>query len=98
MKRLRLDDAARADLLHEVRYLESARRGIGRKFHEAVEDAFARIRRNPMAGPEVEEGCRRVRVDAFKFSVVYREEETEIIVFVIRADHRIPGYWRSRTR
>ena len=50
MKPLRLDDAARDELLHEVRFLEAARRGSGRKFREAVAQAFERIRRNPHVG------------------------------------------------
>jgi plasmid stabilization system protein ParE len=96
VKPLRLDSAAREELLHEVRYYEAARPGSGRKFREAVDAAFDLIRRTPTAGrPEVED-CRRWRVKGFPFSIVYREQHEEIVVFAIKADAREPGYWQSR--
>ena len=36
MKRLRLDSAARAELLHEIKYYETTRTGTGVKFREGV--------------------------------------------------------------
>ena len=98
MKSLRVDSAARAELLHESQYLERARPGYGKKFVAEVKSIFAQIRRNPQAGKPDEEGCRRLRVTGFSFSVVFREEPNEIVVYVIRPDQRQPGYWHSRVR
>lgn len=98
MKQLRVDDAARAELLHESQYLETARRGHGKLFVKEVKAIFAQIKRNPTAGKPDEEGCRRLRVTGFSFSVVFREEQREVVVYAIRADQRQPGYWRSRTQ
>lgn len=98
MKRLRLDSAARAELLHETRYYESVRSDTGRKFRLAVNDAFTGIKANPKAGKPDEEGCRRMRIKGFPFSVVFREEAAEIVVYAVRADAREPGYWLARAR
>ena len=98
MKPLRVDDAARAELLHESQYLERARQGYGKKFVAEIKAIFAQIRRNPEAGKPDEEGCRRLRVTGFSFAVVFREESIEVVVYAIRPDHRQPGYWHSRTR
>ncbi len=98
MKPLRVDSAARAELLHEAQYLEQARKGYGKKFVAEVKSIFAQIKRNPDAGKPDEEGCRRLRVAGFSFSVVFREEATETVVYVIRPDQRQPGYWHGRTR
>jgi plasmid stabilization system protein ParE len=98
LKALRLDSAARAELLHETRYYEATRPGTGRRFREAVDAAFGRIKRAPTAGRPDEEGCRRMRVVGFPFSTVYREEKTEIVVYAIRPDAREPGYWQPRAR
>lgn len=68
MTRLRLDSAARAELLHEIRYYEATRRGTGRRFREAVAAVFDRIKTSPEAGKPDEEGCRRMRVAGFPFS------------------------------
>lgn len=98
MTRLRLDAAARAELLHETQYYEATRPGTGRKFREAADDAFGRIKRTPKAGKPDEDRCRRVRISGFPFSVVYREERVEIVVYAVRPDAREPGYWMSRSR
>lgn len=98
MKQLRLDSAARAEFLHETKYYETTRPGTGRKFRKAVNDAFGRIARNTQAGKPDEDNCRRMRIDGFPFSAVYREEESEIVVYAIRPDVRKPGYWRARAK
>ena len=96
MKALRVDSAARAELLHESKYLEQARPGYGKKFVAEVKSIFAQIKRNPEAGKSDEEGCRRLRVTGFSFSVVFREERSEVVVYTIRPDQRQPGYWHGR--
>ena len=98
MKRLRIDDAARQELLHEAAYYEATRKGLGKRFADVVADAFNRIRSEPGSGKSDEEGCRRHRVKGFPFSVVFREEPNEIVVYAIRPDAREPGYWRARTK
>jgi len=98
VKPLRLVAEARAEFLHETRYYEATRAGRGRRFRESVAAAFERIANQPLTGAPDEAGCRRQRVKGFPFSVVYREEAAEIVVYAIRPDARKPGYWRSRTR
>ena len=98
MKRLRLDSAAKAELLHETKYYEETRPGRGRNFREVVAEVFGQIKRNAKAGKPDEEGCRRLRTKGFPFSVVWREEEAEIVVYAIRPDSREPGYWQSRVQ
>jgi toxin ParE1/3/4 len=82
--------------LHEVRYYETVRTGTGRKFREAVDVAFEKIRRAPETGNAEELGCRRVRVKGFPFAIVFREQAQEIVVFAVRNDARRPGYWLER--
>ena len=96
MKALRVDSAARAELLHESQYLERSRLGYGKKFVAEIKSIFGQIRRNPEAGKPDEEGCRRLRVTGFSFSVVFREESSEVVVYAIRPDQRQPGYWHKR--
>ena len=98
MKRLRLDSAARKELLHEVRYYETVRAGTGQKFREAVDVAFDKIRRSPQTGRPEDLDCRRIRVKGFPFAVVFREHPDEIVVFAVRNDARRPDYWLQRVK
>lgn len=88
MKKLRFDAAARAELLHETRFYGATRPGTGIKFHSAVQAALERIRHDAAAGKADEGGCRRMRVKGFPFSLVYREEPDDVVVY---ASDRMPG-------
>ena len=96
MKVLRLDSAARAELLHEVKYYEVAKRGLGRRFYESVQEGFTRVRMHPKSGSPFEAGTRQVRVNGFPFSLIYMEEEKGIVIFAVSHDKRAPGYWLDR--
>lgn len=85
-------------MLHEIRYYETVRAGTGRKFREAVDLAFGRIRQSPQTGKPEDLDCRRVRVKGFPFAIVFREHPEEIVVFAVRNDARRPGYWLGRVK
>jgi hypothetical protein len=98
VKRLRFDAAARAELLHETRFYGATRPGTGVRFQSAVQLALDRIKRSAATGKADEAGCRRMRVKGFPFSLVYREEAEEIVIYAVRPDARDPGYWLQRVR
>ena len=97
MKKLRVREEARAELLHETQYYESKREGTGKRFRESVNASFALITRFPSGGAPGPEGTRKTKVKGFPFTVVYREEEGQVVVFAIAPDSQQPGYWLLRT-
>ena len=97
MKRLRIREEARNELLHETQYYESRREGTGRRFRQAVDASLDLIQRFPAAGALSAAGTRRTKVKGFPFTVVYRDEENAVVVFAIAPDRQQPGYWLSRT-
>lgn len=96
MKRLLIREEARAELLHEAKYYESQREGTGRRLREAVKESFALILRFPAGGAPGPAGTRKTKVKGFPFTVVYRDEASQIIVFAIAPDKQQPGYWLPR--
>ena len=96
MKRLRLREEARSELLHETKYYEEKRVGTGKRFREAVNASFALILRFSSGGAPGPAGTRKTKVRGFPFTVVYREEESQIVVFAIAPDRQQPGYWLPR--
>ena len=96
MKKLRIREEARAELLHETRYYEGKRKGYGRRFREAVSASFDLIARFPRGGAPGPANTRKTKVKGFPFTVVYREEESQIVVFAIAPDRQQPGYWFPR--
>lgn len=98
MKRLRLRGEARQEFLNEVRYYEDKRSGTGMRFRVAVNAAFDLIRSFPTGGAPGPAGTRRTKVKGFPFTVVYRDEPDELVVFAVAPDRQQPGYWLARLR
>ena len=95
---IRLREEARAELLHEVRYYESVRKGQGKLFREAVNATALLIRRFATAGTLGPAGTKKAKVKGFPFTVVYRNEADAVVVFAIAADSKQEGYWLPRTQ
>jgi plasmid stabilization system protein ParE len=70
--------------------------GLGARFASAVEKAAARVVAFPEAGSPSVSNTRRVFTKGFPFSIIYRPQKEEIIVFAIAHHAQKPGYWRSR--
>ena len=97
MKPLKVRGEARAELLRETRYYESLRPGTGKRFGSAVNASFELIRHFPAGGAPGPAGTRKTKVKGFPFTVAYRDEENQIVVFAIAPDRQQPGYWLPRT-
>lgn len=96
MKPVRFIEEARLEFLAEVAFYEEVQRGLGEKFNLAVEAATQLAATFPMAGTPWMHSTRRVFPKNFPFSVVYRVEPGEIVVFAVAHFSRRPAYWRDR--
>ncbi|MGE3271958.1 MAG: type II toxin-antitoxin system RelE/ParE family toxin [Chloroflexota bacterium] len=97
MIRVRFDEAAREELLVETAYNARQQPGLAARFVQSVEDTVARIVAFPHAGTPGPAHTRRAHISDFPFSVVYRVEDDEIVVFALAHHARRPGYWRDRS-
>lgn len=98
MKRARFIAAARLEFLAEVVYYNAAQPGLGERFVTAVEEAAARAVAFPLSGSPSRAKTRRIIVKGFPFSLFYRPESDEIVIFALAHHARRPFYWQSRTR
>jgi plasmid stabilization system protein ParE len=90
--------AARLEFLAEIVYHSEAQPGLGERFAAAVEEATARAVGFPLSGSPSRAKTRRIIVKGFPFSIFYRPEADEIIIFAVAHHARRPFYWQSRTR
>jgi plasmid stabilization system protein ParE len=65
-------------------------------FADEIDAAIAAIEQNPETWPLYDHGTRHYLLRRYPFSVVYRIEETRILVVAVAHGHRRPGYWASR--
>lgn len=96
MRTVRYHEAAEAELLAEVGYLELRERGLGRRFLDDVRRAEALIAEHPAAGPELRPGIRKRLLRTFRYSLIYSVEADGVLILAIAHHRRRPGYWSGR--
>lgn len=96
VKPLRFIAEARREFLAEVAYYNELEPGLGARFAKAIEEAAALAVAFPQAGSPFASNTRRVFTKGFPFSIIYRLEQEEIVVFAVAHHAQTPGYWRSR--
>lgn len=96
MKAIRFHDAARVELLNEVRHYAAISPKVGQQLATAVEQATQLAAEFPDMGSPYKYGTRRVFPRKFPFSVVYAARESEIYILALAPFRRKPGYWRGR--
>jgi plasmid stabilization system protein ParE len=96
VKPVRFLEEAQDEFLEQVSYYEQHQKGLGDRFRESVEAATALASAHPRLGSPWKLRTRRVFSKGFPFSVVYRIEASELVVFAIAHFKRRPTYWRGR--
>ncbi|MGG7055707.1 type II toxin-antitoxin system RelE/ParE family toxin [Nitrosomonas sp. ANs5] len=87
---------ARREFLKEVVYYNEQEPGLGAALAQEVEQAVARALAFPDAGSPASKSTKRVFVNRFPFSVVYRPDAKGIVIFAIAHHSRRPDYWAVR--
>ena len=96
MTPVRYHEAAEAELLMEIGYLEDRSRGLGRRFHESIRQSEGRIASFPESAEEIQPGIRKVSLRSFRYSLVDSIESDGLLVLAVAHDSRRPGYWVGR--
>lgn len=96
MKSVRFLAEALAEFLEQVSFYEEREKGLGERFRLAVQAATTLAATHPKLGSPWKLRTRRVFPKGFKFSVVYRVEPDELVVFAVAHFRRRPTYWRRR--
>jgi plasmid stabilization system protein ParE len=67
------------------------------RFRAAIRQAIDRVCSDPQLGIKVDEKHRFYRLKkSFPFHLVYRNEQTKLVIVAIAHHRREPGYWRGR--
>ena len=96
MKSVGFHPEAEAELIAAAQYYEGEAKNLGLDFISAVERAYLRLGSFPESGRPFGQRLRRVLVPGFPYSVLYRVEETQILIVALAHLRRRPGYWRHR--
>jgi hypothetical protein len=75
---------------------DEAKPDLGDEFLSDVERSMKLIINGPHRWPPVGPRHHRVILHRFPYSIIYRFNETEVIVVAIAHNRRRPGYWAAR--
>jgi plasmid stabilization system protein ParE len=92
-------EPAAADELREARrwYARWAGVPVAARFLAEFQRLRTILSREPLRGPELEPGIRRVLFrDRFPYSIIYVVREPRLVIVAVMHQHREPGYWRDR--
>ena len=96
MTPIRYHEAAEAELLDEIGYLELRAKGLGRRFFTEVRRTEGVIARFPESGEEIRPGIRKTLVRKFRHSLIYTIESDGLLILAVAHQSRRAGYWIGR--
>ena len=96
MKRLRLDDAAKAELREAALFYSGLRPGLGEDCLAEAEAVFRLIRARPTAGRVIRGKIRQYRLRRFPYYIIFADHTDHILVVAFMHQSRLPGYWEDR--
>jgi len=98
MKRLRLHHDVGVEIEDAYRFYEKRDAALAERLLAEISRVRAFIEEHPRMYQRIDAKHRRAPLDVFPYSIVYREFQTEIIVFALAHESRKPNYWRHRDR
>ena len=88
---------AEAEHLETVVYYETQQSGLGASYLAEFESALARVCEAPHRYPiERQPDIRRIRLQHFPFTVLFRESGGTVQVLAVAHHRRRPAYWLGR--
>jgi plasmid stabilization system protein ParE len=93
---IRYHEAAEAELLDEIGYLEVRAKGLGRRFFDEICRTERLISQFPESGEEIGPGIRKKIVRIFRHSLIYAIESSGLPILAVAHQSRRAGYWHAR--
>jgi len=77
-------------------FYQEKQSGLEKRFLDNLEDATARIARNPYLYRKIENNIRKCKLPHFPYAVIYRIEKETLEIIAIMHLRQAPGYWKHR--
>lgn len=98
MKPLQYHPESKTESREAIDFYWSRSRVAALDFRDELNTALLRLRKAPNSGSPYLHGTRRILLDRFPYSVVFRERLHDIQIIAIVHAKRRPGYWTKRLK
>ena len=88
---------AEEDLKEAFDYYEDCREGLGADFLLCVEEALARLSKNPNLNRKVFKSVRRSLVKRFPYGLFYLVQGSNVSIISVLHARKNPSSWKKRT-
>lgn len=87
---------AQEEVGEAVEFYGNRRPGLGRAFLDEVKRGYAQLRSEPLIGSPIEYDERKYVLQGYPYNLIYRIEDSTIVVLAVAHHSRKYGYWRQR--
>lgn len=87
---------AEAELLEAMSYYLAIRPELGTRFEQAVAEAITSAVAHPERGAPRSKSTRRWLVKGFPFAIVYRANESGLLIVAVAHQRKRPAFWAGR--
>jgi plasmid stabilization system protein ParE len=98
LKAYRFLDEADQEFQEHIGYFISHSLTTAEKFVDEVRAAVHDIREYPQVGSPISAIVRQRVLTGYRYSILYVDTPSEIIIVAVAPHRRRPGYWRRRLR
>lgn len=89
-------DHALAEFEEAIEFHRKKSSILGVRFARAIDRAIVKILDHPTMWPFIWGPCRRCRLQKFKYGIVYRVGDGELVIVPFMHLSRDPDYWKGR--
>jgi toxin ParE1/3/4 len=94
--RIRFQASARLELFEEAHWYGRRKAGLDDEFLLEVQTVLNLLKQFPGSGTPHDRGTRRILVNRFPFSIIYRVVADDLTIYAV-AHHKLPAnYWVRR--
>lgn len=88
--------AAQREVEDAYLWYEQQEPGVGERFLKVLGETLLQIKTQPDWGTPHIRNTRKVQIEKFPYTVIYREETDKIAIYTVAHGSRKPGYWIDR--
>lgn len=93
--RLRVLPPAQEQLGEALEFYGKIRESLGAAFLKEVKRGYAQLKREPFIGSPIEYDERKYVLRGYPYNLIYRIEESTVVVLAIAHHSRKYGFWRN---
>ncbi len=83
-------------MTESAKFYENESKGLGSNFLDEIEHSVSLVCKSPEIAQKSSGEIRRFVLARFPYSLIYVEEEKEILILAVAHHKREPGYWKNR--